>query len=71
MRTALLLIRNPSSAPVQAQVDMANYYTAAERRLTRNYSVDCIQVTQYVDETLNETNETTIVEMNFEPPKQD
>ncbi|KAF8798496.1 hypothetical protein BYT27DRAFT_7218348 [Phlegmacium glaucopus] len=53
----------------QAQVDMANYYTAAERSLTRNCSVDCIQVTRYVDEASNETNETTIVEMNFDPPK--
>ncbi|KAF8798465.1 hypothetical protein BYT27DRAFT_6893188 [Phlegmacium glaucopus] len=45
---------------------MANYYTATERSLTRNCSVDCIQVTRYVDETLNETNQTTIVEMKFD-----
>ncbi|KAF8798510.1 peptidase S28 [Phlegmacium glaucopus] len=74
IRAALLRIRNPStifaswasSAPVQAQVDMASYHKAAERSLTRNCSADWIQVTRYVDETLNGTNETAIVEMKFD-----
>jgi hypothetical protein len=44
---------------------MASYYKAAERSLTRNCSADWIQVTKYVDETLNGTNETAIVEMKF------
>ncbi len=41
-----------SSAPVHAQVDMAAYYKAAERSLTRNCSADWVAVTRFVDETL-------------------
>ncbi|EKM50837.1 uncharacterized protein PHACADRAFT_130303 [Phanerochaete carnosa HHB-10118-sp] len=60
VRGALLRVRNPatffavwaSSAPVQAQVDMASYYKAAERSLTRNCSADWVAVTKYVDATL-------------------
>ena len=60
IRGALMRIRNPeviyavwaSSAPVHAQVDMAAYYKAAERSLTRNCSADWVAVTQYVDDTL-------------------
>ncbi|TFK48520.1 peptidase S28 [Heliocybe sulcata] len=60
VRGALLRVRNPetifatwaSSAPVEAQVDMASYYKAAERSLTRNCSADWVAVTKYVDGTL-------------------
>ncbi|RPD58936.1 peptidase S28 [Lentinus tigrinus ALCF2SS1-6] len=60
VRGALLRVRNPetifavwaSSAPVQAQIDMASYYKAAERSLTRNCSADWVAVTRYVDDTL-------------------
>ncbi|KAF8798582.1 hypothetical protein BYT27DRAFT_7218407 [Phlegmacium glaucopus] len=44
-----------SFAPVQAQVDMASYYKAAERSLTRNYSVDWIQVTRLSEPEANTT----------------
>lgn len=61
IRGALLRVRNPetfyatwaSSAPVQAQIDMASYYAAAERSLTRNCSADWIAVTKHVDDTLS------------------
>lgn len=54
IRAAFLRIRNPevvfaawaSSAPVQAEVDMASYYKAAERSLTRNCSADWVAVTR-------------------------
>ena len=60
IRGALLRVRNPgtifavwaSSAPVQAQVDMASYYKAAERSLTRNCSADWVAVTKHVDASL-------------------
>ncbi|XP_006461563.1 hypothetical protein AGABI2DRAFT_222358 [Agaricus bisporus var. bisporus H97] len=60
IRAAHLRIRNPevvyaawaSSAPVQAEVDMASYYKAAERSLTRNCSADWVSVTRHVDDTL-------------------
>lgn len=60
IRGALLRVRNPttifavwaSSAPVHAQVDMAAYYKAAERSLTRNCSADWVAVTRLVDDTL-------------------
>ncbi|KAI0630671.1 serine carboxypeptidase S28-domain-containing protein [Trametes polyzona] len=60
VRGALLRVRNPetifavwaSSAPVHAQVDMASYYKAAERSLTRNCSADWVAVTRFVDDTL-------------------
>ena len=60
VRGALLRVRNPetifavwaSSAPVHAQVDMAAYYKAAERSLTRNCSADWVAVTRFVDDTL-------------------
>lgn len=56
----MLRVRNPevifaswsSSAPVQSQIDMAAYYKAAERSLTRNCSADWVAVTKFVDETL-------------------
>ncbi|KAI0343677.1 peptidase S28 [Trametopsis cervina] len=61
IRGALIRQRNPStiyavwasSAPVHAQVDMAAYYKAAERSLTRNCSADWVAVTKYVDDTLS------------------
>ncbi|KAK0452800.1 peptidase S28 [Desarmillaria tabescens] len=64
VRGALLRIRNPetifatwaSSAPVHAQVDMASYYKAAERSLTRNCSADWVAVTRYVDDVLKGDN---------------
>ena len=60
IRGALPRVRNPgaifavwaSSAPVHAQVDMAAYYAAAERSLTRNCSADWVAVTRFVDDTL-------------------
>ncbi|VDC05151.1 unnamed protein product [Peniophora sp. CBMAI 1063] len=60
VRGALMRVRNPeviyavwaSSAPVQAQIDMASYYEAAERSLTRNCSADWVAVTRYVDDVL-------------------
>lgn len=71
---ALLRQRNPStihaawvsSAPVQAQVDMASYYKAAERSLPRNCSNDWVAVTRLVDDTLmNSKNETAVNDMKF------
>lgn len=66
VRAAVLRVRNPevvyvswaSSAPVQAQVDMASYYEAAERALPRNCSADWVAVTKYVDDTLRGSNTT-------------
>ena len=66
-------IRNPeiiyatwaSSAPVHAQIDMASYYKAAERSLTRNCSADWVAVTKYVDETLNGTDKERITDIKF------
>ncbi|EPQ56217.1 peptidase S28 [Gloeophyllum trabeum ATCC 11539] len=73
VRGALLRVRNPeviyatwaSSAPVHAQVDMASYYEAAERSLTRNCSADWAAVTRYVDETLGGGDESEVVEMKY------
>ncbi|KAL0954073.1 hypothetical protein HGRIS_005223 [Hohenbuehelia grisea] len=66
VRGAFMRIRNPStifaawasSAPVHAQVDMASYYMAAERSLTRNCSADWVAVTRYVDGVLTGQNQT-------------
>lgn len=66
-------IRNPevifaswsSSAPVHAQVDMASYYKAAERSLTRNCSADWVAVTKYVDDVLGGSNETAATNIKF------
>ena len=66
---ALLRQRNPdvihaawvSSAPVEAQVDMASYYKAAERSLSRNCSNDWVSVTKFVDDTLINSKNTTQV----------
>ncbi|KAF7356875.1 Peptidase S28 [Mycena venus] len=74
VRGALLRQRNPetifaawvSSAPVQAQVDMASYYKAAERSLTRNCSADWVAVTKFVDDTLNGSNETLKIDVKFD-----
>ncbi|KAF7370867.1 Thymus-specific serine protease [Mycena sanguinolenta] len=74
VRGALLRQRNPetifaawvSSAPVEAQVDMASYYKAAERSLTRNCSADWVAVTKFVDDTLNDTNETLQIDIKFD-----
>ena len=60
VRAALLRVRNPevvfaswsSSAPIQAQINMASYYEAAERALPRNCSSDWVAVTKYVDSIL-------------------
>ncbi|KAJ7230732.1 peptidase S28 [Mycena pura] len=74
IRGALLRQRNPStifaswasSAPVEAQVDMASYYKAAERSLTRNCSADWVAVTKFVDDTLNGSNETLKIDIKFD-----
>lgn len=66
VRAALLRVRNPevvfaswsSSAPIQAQIDMASYYEAAERALPRNCSSDWVTVTKYVDDVLMGSNTT-------------
>ena len=66
VRAALLRVRSPdvvfaswaSSAPVQAQINMASYYEAAERALPRNCSADWVSVTKYVDGILMGTNTT-------------
>lgn len=66
VRAALLRARNPevvfaswaSSAPIQAQIDMASYYEAAERALPRNCSSDWVAVTKYVDDILMGSNTT-------------
>ena len=66
VRAALLRVRNPevvfaswsSSAPVQAQINMASYYEAAERALPRNCSSDWVAVTKYVDDILMGSNTT-------------
>jgi hypothetical protein len=74
IRGALLRVRNPetfyaiwaSSAPVQAQVDMASYYAAAERSMTRNCSSDWIAVTKHVDDTLNSGTHQEISDLKFD-----
>lgn len=66
IRATLLRVRNPevvfaswaSSAPIQAQIDMASYYEAAERALPRNCSSDWVAVTKYVDDILMGSNTT-------------
>ena len=66
MRAAILRVRNPdvvfaswaSSAPIQAQINMASYYEAAERALPRNCSSDWVAVTKYVDGILMGNNTT-------------
>ncbi|OCH89254.1 hypothetical protein OBBRIDRAFT_732955 [Obba rivulosa] len=73
VRGALLRVRNPetifavwaSSAPVHAQIDMAAYYKAAERSLTRNCSADWVAVTKFVDETLQNGTTQQQAEMKF------
>ncbi|KAF9456269.1 peptidase S28 [Collybia nuda] len=74
IRGSFLRIRNPetifatwaSSAPVQAEVDMASYYKAAERSLTRNCSADWVAVTRHVDAVLQGSDETAKVDMKFD-----
>jgi len=64
VRAALLRVRNPeivfaswaSSAPIQAQINMASYYQAIERALPRNCSSDWVAVTKYVDDVLMGTS---------------
>lgn len=66
VRAALLRLRNPevvfaswaSSAPVQAQINMASYFEAVERALPRNCSADWVAVTKYVDGVLMGSNTT-------------
>jgi len=73
IRGAHLRVRNPeiifavwaSSAPVQAEVDMASYYKAAERSLTRNCSADWVAVTKHVDTVLKGSNQTLINDVKF------
>lgn len=74
VRGAFMRIRNPevifatwaSSAPVHAQVDMASYYKAAERSLTRNCSADWVAVTKYVDCVLNGADEVRRTDTKFD-----
>jgi len=74
IRGALLRVRNPeiiyatwaSSAPVQAQIDMASYYAAAERSMTRNCSADWIAVTKYVDSVLATGSQKDISDLKFD-----
>ncbi|KAH9852169.1 serine carboxypeptidase S28-domain-containing protein [Lenzites betulinus] len=73
IRGALLRVRNPetifavwaSSAPVHAQVDMAAYYKAAERSLTRNCSADWVAVTRHVDDTLRTGSPDAVADLKF------
>ncbi|OBZ74058.1 Thymus-specific serine protease [Grifola frondosa] len=73
VRGAFLRVRNPStiyavwasSAPVHAQVDMAAYYKAAERSLTRNCSADWVAVTRFVDDTLESGSAEQVTDMKF------
>ncbi|CDO68396.1 hypothetical protein BN946_scf184815.g43 [Trametes cinnabarina] len=73
VRGALLRVRNPdtifavwaSSAPVHAQVDMAAYYKAAERSLTRNCSADWVAVTRYVDNTLQNGTAEEVADLKY------
>ncbi|KAH8111742.1 peptidase S28 [Phellopilus nigrolimitatus] len=73
VRGTFMRVRNPevifavwaSSAPVHAQVDMAAYYKAAERSLTRNCSADWVAVTKYVDDVLGGANETLATDVKF------
>jgi len=51
---------------VEAQVDMASYYKAAERSLARNCSNDWVAVTRFVDDTLmGSQNATEINKLKF------
>ncbi len=73
VRGTLLRVRNPetifavwaSSAPVHAQVDMAAYYKAAERSLTRNCSADWVALTQFVDSTLADGTAEAAADLKF------
>ncbi|KAI5117335.1 hypothetical protein M0805_001940 [Coniferiporia weirii] len=73
VRGAFMRIRNPevifatwaSSAPVHSQVDMASYYKAAERSLTRNCSADWVAVTKHVDDVLGGTDEELSTDVKF------
>ncbi|OSD04708.1 hypothetical protein PYCCODRAFT_1465679 [Trametes coccinea BRFM310] len=73
VRGALLRVRNPetifavwaSSAPVHAQVDMAAYYKAAERSLTRNCSADWVAVTRFVDDTLQNGTAEGVADLKY------
>ncbi|KAI0793717.1 peptidase S28 [Fomes fomentarius] len=73
VRGALLRIRNPetifavwaSSAPVHAQVDMAAYYKAAERSMTRNCSADWVALTGFVDDTLANSTAEAAADLKF------
>ena len=73
VRGALLRVRNPetifaiwaSSAPVHAQIDMAAYYKAAERSLTRNCSADWVAVTSFVDDTLSNGTTAEAADLKF------
>ncbi len=71
VRGTLLRIRNPetifatwaSSAPVHAQVDMASYYKAAERSLTRNCSADWVAVTRCFSSSFLEMRPERVLDM--------
>ncbi|KAF9268246.1 peptidase S28 [Marasmius fiardii PR-910] len=73
VRAAHLRVRNPevifaswaSSAPVESQVDMASYYKAAERSLTRNCSADWVAVTRFVDDVLINGDAKTNSDLKF------
>ena len=66
VRATLLRVRNPeivfaswaSSAPIQAQINMASYYEAIQRALPSNCSADWVAVTKYVDDVLMGNNTT-------------
>jgi hypothetical protein len=72
-RAAMLRVRNPetifaswaSSAPVQAQVNMASYYEAVQRGLPKNCSADYAVAVKFVDDALSGRNATLAGEVKL------
>jgi hypothetical protein len=72
-RAAMLRVRNPdtifaswaSSAPVQAQVNMASYYEAVQRGLPKNCSADYAVAVKFADDALSGGNATLAGEVKL------
>jgi hypothetical protein len=72
-RAAMLRVRNPetifaswaTSAPVQAQVNMASYFEAVQRGLPKNCSADYAVAVKFADDALNGDNTTLANEVRL------
>jgi hypothetical protein len=73
VRAAMLRVRNPetifaswaSSAPVQAQVNMASYMEAVQRGLPKNCSADYAVAVKFAEDALNGDNTTLANEVKL------